>query len=176
MMKRLLVFLAGLLAVNAWGLNVGDPVPDIALPSTDGKAVKLSDFKGSWVVLYFFPKAFTPGCTAESCSLRDGYAEIQKLGAVILGVSLDGEKNQKDFKAKYELPFELLSDREKALSKAFDVLMPGGFLAKRVTFLINPESKIARVLDRVSTATHEAQVREALVELQKPAAPPAPAD
>jgi thioredoxin-dependent peroxiredoxin len=173
-MKRLLVFLAGLLAANAWALNVGDPVPEIALPATDGKTVKLSDFKGSWVVLYFFPKAFTPGCTAESCSLRDGYAEIQKLGAVILGVSLDSTENQKSFKEKNGLPFELLSDPGKEMSKAFDALMPGGFLARRVTFIINPDGKIALVLDRVAAAAHEAQVREALAELQKPAGSPAP--
>jgi thioredoxin-dependent peroxiredoxin len=174
-MKRRLVFVAGLLAANAWALSVGDPVPEIALPATDGKTVQLSDFKGSWVVLYFFPKAFTPGCTAESCSLRDGYAEIRKLGAVILGVSLDTEENQKGFKAKHELPFELLSDRGKALSKAFDALMPGGFLARRVTFIINPEGRIAHVFDKVTAATHEAQVREVLAELQKPVAAPAPA-
>ena len=165
-MKTLLVVLLGLFASRAWGLQVGDPVPNISAPSTSGKDVKISDLKGSWVVLYFYPKAFTPGCTAESCSLRDGYSEIQKLGAKILGVSLDNLPTQIDFKAKYHMPFDLLSDSKKEVAKAFDSLGIAGIMAQRKTFIINPEGKIALIFDKVNTGGHDEEVAEALKQLQ----------
>lgn len=166
-MKTLLVVLLGLFASRAWGLQVGDSVPDVSAPSTSGKDVKLSDLKGSWVVLYFYPKAFTPGCTAESCSLRDGYADIQKLGAKILGVSLDNLPTQIDFKAKYHMPFDLLSDSKKEVAKAFDSLGLAGMMTQRKTFIINPEGKIAFIFDKVNTGAHDKEVAETLKELQK---------
>ena len=165
-MKTLLVLLLGLFGSKAWGLQVGDPVPDVSAPSTSGKDVKLSDLKGSWVVLYFYPKAFTPGCTAESCSLRDGYGEIQKLGAKILGVSLDNLPTQVDFKTKYHLPFELLSDSKKEVAKAFDSLGLAGLMAQRKTFIIDPEGKIAWIFDKVNTGGHDEEVAEVLKSLQ----------
>ena len=165
-MKTLLVVLLGLFASRAWALQVGDPAPDISAPSTSGKDVKLSDLKGSWVVLYFYPKAFTPGCTAESCSLRDGYSEIQKLGAKILGVSLDNLPTQIDFKAKYHMPFELISDSKKEWAKAFDSLGIAGMMAQRKTFIINPEGKIAFIFDKVNTGGHDKEVAEVLKKLQ----------
>jgi thioredoxin-dependent peroxiredoxin len=165
-MKTILVALLGLFASESWGLQVGDPVPDISAPSTSGKKVKISELKGSWVILYFYPKAFTPGCTAEACSLRDGYAEIQKLGATILGVSLDNLPTQLDFKAKYHLPFDLLSDSKKEVTKAFDSLGLAGLMAQRKTFIINPEGKIAFIFDKVKTGGHDKEVAEALKKLQ----------
>lgn len=165
-MKTLLVLILGLVASKSWGLNVGDPVPDISAPSTSGRDVKLTELKGSWVVLYFYPKAFTPGCTAESCSLRDGYAEIQRLGAMILGVSLDNLPTQIDFKAKYRLPFDLLSDSKKEVTKAFNVLGLAGLMAQRKTFVINPEGKIAWIFDKVNTGGHDREVTEVLKNLQ----------
>ncbi len=165
-MKTLLVVLLGLYASRAWGLQVGDPVPDVSAPSTSGKDVRLADLKGSWVVLYFYPKAFTPGCTAESCSLRDGYSEIQKLGATILGVSLDNLPTQVDFKAKYNMPFDLLSDSTKAVAKAFDALGIAGMMAQRKTFIINPEGKIAHIFDKVNTGAHDEEVAAVLKDLQ----------
>jgi len=165
-MKTLLVVLLGLFASRAWALQVGDPAPDISAPSTSGKDVKFSDLKGSWVVLYFYPKAFTPGCTAESCSLRDGYADIQKLGATILGVSLDNMPTQIDFKAKYHLPFDLLSDSKKEVAKAFDSLGLVGMMAQRKTFVINPEGKIAYIFDKVNTGAHDKEVAGVLKDLQ----------
>ncbi len=165
-MRLFLALILGLWASSAWALKVGDPAPDVAVQGTGGKEVKLSDFKGSWVVLYFYPKAFTPGCTAESCSLRDGYEEIRKLGATILGVSLDNVATQTDFKAKYHLPFELLSDSRKELSKAFDSLGLAGFMAQRKTFIIDPDGKIAHIFDKVSTASHNTEVTDVLRKLQ----------
>jgi len=165
-MKLLLAFLLCSFASGAWGLHVGDPVPDVSAPSTSGKDVKLSDLKGSWVVLFFYPKAFTPGCTAESCSLRDGYAEIDKLGAKILGVSLDNLPTQIDFKAKYHMPFDLLSDSKKEVAKAFDALGLAGLMAQRKTFIINPEGKIAHIFDKVNTGAHDEEVAAVLKDLQ----------
>ena len=165
-MKTLLVVMLGLFASRAWGLQVGDSAPDVSAPSTSGKDVKFSDLKGSWIVVYFYPKAFTPGCTAESCSLRDGYSEIQKLGAKILGVSLDNLPTQIDFKAKYHLPFDLLSDSKKEVAKAFDSLGIAGLMAQRKTFIINPEGKIAFIFDKVNTGGHDKEVAETLKKLQ----------
>jgi thioredoxin-dependent peroxiredoxin len=165
-MKTILAFLLALSASKAWGLQVGDPAPDISAPSTSGKNVKLSELKGSWVVLYFYPKAFTPGCTAESCSLRDGYSEIRKLGATILGVSLDNLTTQIDFQAKYHLPFDLLSDSKKDVAKAFDSLGLAGLMAQRKTFIISPEGKIAFIFDKVNTGGHDKEVAETLKKLQ----------
>ena len=165
-MKTILVILLGLFASRAWGLQVGDPVPDVSAPSTSGKDVKLTELKGSWVVLYFYPKAFTPGCTAESCSLRDGYSEIQRLGATILGVSLDDLPTQIDFKAKYHMPFDLLSDSKKEVAKAFDALGLAGLMAQRKTFIINPEGKIAHIIGKVNTSAHDKEVAGVLKDLQ----------
>jgi thioredoxin-dependent peroxiredoxin len=167
-----LLTLVSLVASRSWGLQIGDPVPDVSAPSTDGKTVKLSDLKGAWVVVYFFPKSFTPGCTAESCALRNGYEEIQKLGAVIFGVSMDDPNLQKKFKAEYHLPFELLSDSMKEVSKAFDSVGASGLVAARKTFIISPEGKIAYIFDKVNTGTHDQEVLAELKSLkaQKPAA------
>jgi thioredoxin-dependent peroxiredoxin len=165
-MKTLLIVLLGLFASRAWAIQVGDPAPDVSAPSTSGKGVRISDLKGSWVILYFFPKAFTPGCTAESCSLRDGYSEIQKLGAKILGVSLDNLPTQVDFKAKYHMPFDLLSDSKKEVAKAFDSLGLAGMMTQRKTFIINPEGKIAFIFDKVNTGAHDKEVAGVLKDLQ----------
>jgi peroxiredoxin Q/BCP len=164
--KTLLFTILGLFVSKAWALQVGDAVPDVSAPSTSGKELKFSELKGSWIVLYFYPKAFTPGCTAESCSLRDGASEIQKLGAVILGVSLDNLPTQIDFKAKYHLPFDLLSDTKKEVAKAFDSLGLAGMMAQRKTFIINPDGKIAWIFDKVNTGSHDKEVADVLKKLQ----------
>jgi thioredoxin-dependent peroxiredoxin len=168
------LLLIGLTAPRARGVQEGDPVPDVSAPSTSGETVNLAALKGSWVVLYFYPKAFTPGCTAESCSLRDGYGEIQKTGAMILGASFDSLETQKEFKAKHNLPFDLLSDSKKEVAKAFDSVMIGGIAAARKTFILSPEGKVARVFDKVNTGSHDDEVLEALKTLQGPAPEPPP--
>jgi len=150
--------------------KVGAPAPAFEAPATNDQTIRLSDLRGKWVVLYFYPKAFTPGCTKESCALRDSYKEIQQLGAVILGVSLDDIETQKRFKEEYKLPFELLSDRDKEISRAYGVLGMGGLYAKRVTFIIDPEGRIAYIFDKVDAANHDEEVKEVLSQLVKPAA------
>lgn len=146
-------------------LAIGSLAPDFKTPATGGRPLSLADFKGRWVVLYFFPKAFTPGCTAESCSLRDGHREIQKTGAVILGASLDTLATQEKFKEKYNLPFELLADNEKHLAKAYGVLGLFGLYAQRKTFIIDPNGKIAHVFDSVHSGNHDDEVLQILKKL-----------
>ena len=163
MKKAMLVMLSSVvMSTGAWALQVGDAAPAFKAPSTAGRELSLGDFAGKWLVVYFYPKSFTPGCTTESCALRDGYADIQAEGAVILGVSLDKLETQNKFKAEHKLPFDLLSDETKEVAKAFDVLAIGGFMAKRVTFIVNPEGKVAKILDDVKTGSHDGQVLEAL--------------
>lgn len=139
--------------------------PAFKAKATTDKTIALADFKGSWVVLYFYPKAFTPGCTKEACSLRDGYSEIQKLGAKILGVSFDNVDTLKKFKTEYHLPFELLSDSDKKIAKAYDVMGLLRLYAKRKTFIIDPKGKIAFVFNAVDSAHHNVQVLGKLEEL-----------
>ena len=160
-------------------LAVGASAPEFAAVGTNDQTNRLSDLKGKWVVLYFYPKAFTPGCTTEACSLRDGYADLQKRGAVILGVSLDGVAKLKDFKTAYQLPFDLLSDADKSISRDYHTLGFGGLFAERRTFIVNPAGAIAHVFESVSPRTHDKDVAAVLATLQSavPAAPsraPAP--
>ena len=175
MMKK---FVAGLMAAvatvaGAETVQVGQTAPDFAVPSTAGD-VKLADYKGKWLVLYFYPKSFTGGCTKESCSLRDGYAEIQAQGAVILGSSFDDVETQKKFKAEYKLPFELLADTKKEVATAYDSVMIGGLMASRKTYIVSPDGKLAAIISNVNTGDHDAQVLEELKKLQA-AAPAKPA-
>jgi peroxiredoxin Q/BCP len=169
-MSGILKILAGVILFmttkNAAALEAGQPAPEFEAPSTGGKPVRLADLKGSWVVLYFYPKAFTPGCTKESCSLRDGYGAIQGKGAVILGVSTDSLETQQKFKKEHNLPFDLLSDADKVVSKAYDALGFGGFMSQRKTFLIDPEGKIAHVFGSVSVGSHDEEVLAELEKLQ----------
>lgn len=170
MKKHVAMLLMLLLGARAEAALVGEAAPDFKAPSTAGRELALADFTGQWLVLYFYPKSFTPGCTKEACSLRDGFADIQKAGAVILGASVDSLETQQKFKAEHRLPFDLLADRDGAVARAYDVLGLGGFMARRVTFLISPEGKLARVIEAVDTGDHDGQVAAALRELQ--AAPP----
>jgi len=133
-------------------LTVGTVAPDFTVKDTNGNTVKLSDFAGKTVVLYFYPKDDTPGCTKEAQSFRDSYAEYQNKDMVVLGVSTDDEASHKQFTEKYGLPFQLLADTDGAITKAYDV--DGGGYAKRVTYIIDSEGKISQVIDKVQTATH----------------------
>lgn len=159
--------LIGIILSGKSGPAVGAKAPDFAALATTGTTIKLSDFNGSWVVLYFYPKSFTPGCTAESCSLRDSYTDIQEMDAVILGVSVDDIETQQEFKAKYKLQFDLVSDQDKDISRAFNVLGLAGMYAQRKTFIIDPEGKIAYIFDQVKAKEHDAQVKEVLDKLQQ---------
>lgn len=146
-------------------LKAGDKVPDFKINDQDGNSIKLSDYKGKKLVVFFYPKASTPGCTAEACNLRDNYSELQSQGYEILGVSADSEKRQSNFKNKYEFPFPLLADTEKEVINAFGVWGNKKFMGKeydgihRKTFIIN-DGVVERVIDKVKTKDHAAQILE----------------
>ena len=153
---------------SARAVQAGDDAPAFDAPATGGKNVKLSDYKDRWLVLYFYPKADTPGCTKEACSLRDGIENLKSARAVVLGASVDSVEAQEKFKAKYNLPFDLIADEKKEVAKAYGSLGALGFMAQRKTFIINPGGKVAKVIDDVETSRHVDQVLAALKELQKP--------
>ncbi len=133
-------------------LSVGTKAPAFTAKDADGNTVSLSDLAGKTVVLYFYPKDDTPGCTKEAQSFRDNYAEYQGKDMVVLGVSTDDEASHKLFQEKYGLPFQLLADSDKTITKAYDV--DGGGYAKRVTYIIDGDGNIAHVDEAVKTATH----------------------
>ncbi len=133
-------------------LAVGTVAPDFTTVDDEGNTVSLSDYKGKVVVLYFYPKDDTPGCTKEAQSFRDNYQQYQDKDMVVFGVSMDDQASHKAFKEKYGLPFQLLVDKDGTLTKAYDV--DGGGYSKRVTYIINAEGKISYVDEKVKTDTH----------------------
>lgn len=145
-------------------LKVGDKAPDFESVNQDGKPIKLSDYRGKKVVLYFYPKDNTPGCTAESCNLRDNYQELQKQGYVVLGVSGDSAASHKKFIDKYELPFDLIADEDKSVHEAFGTWGEKQMYGKtymgtlRTTFVINEDGVIEEVIEKVKTKDHTAQI------------------
>lgn len=149
-------------------LEVGQAAPEFTAQDDTGRPVKLSDFRGKKVVLYFYPKDDTPGCTREACNFRDGAAELRKLGAVVLGVSTDSVESHQRFKTKYRLSFPLLSDAEKRVVDAYGVwkkksLYGRSFLGiERTTVLIDEQGRIAKVFPRVKVDGHLAEVLASL--------------
>ncbi|BBD69284.1 alkyl hydroperoxide reductase/ thiol specific antioxidant/ Mal allergen [Nostoc commune NIES-4072] len=141
-------------------LAVGTDAPAFTAKDTNGNTVSLSDLRGKTVVLYFYPKDDTPGCTKQACSFRDAQSQYQGKDIVILGVSADDEVSHQAFTQKYDLNFPLLADTDKSLIKAFDV--DGGGYAKRVTYVIDPNGKITHVDTSVNTTTHASDVLAAL--------------
>ncbi|WP_107669839.1 peroxiredoxin [Cyanothece sp. BG0011] len=133
-------------------LAVGTVAPDFTTVDDEGNTVSLSDYKGKVVVLYFYPKDDTPGCTKEAQSFRDNYQQYQDKDMVVFGVSMDDQASHKAFKEKYGLPFQLLVDKDGKLTKAYDV--EGGGYSKRVTYIINAEGKISYVDEKVKTDSH----------------------
>ncbi|MBE8987367.1 peroxiredoxin [Nostoc sp. LEGE 12450] len=141
-------------------LAVGTDAPAFTAKDTNGNTVSLSNLRGKTVVLYFYPKDDTPGCTKQACSFRDAQAQYQGKDIVILGVSADDEVSHQAFTQKYNLNFPLLADSDKSLITAFDV--DGGGYAKRVTYVIDPNGKITHVDTSVNTTTHASDVLAAL--------------
>jgi peroxiredoxin Q/BCP len=133
-------------------LAVGTSAPNFTAKDDAGNTVSLSDFQGKTVVLYFYPKDDTPGCTKEAQSFRDNHTEYQDKDIVVLGVSTDDEASHKQFKEKYGLPFTLVADPDRSITTAYDV--DGGSYTKRVTFVINGEGTIDKVFETVKTDTH----------------------
>ncbi|MGS2741151.1 thioredoxin-dependent thiol peroxidase [Sinomicrobium sp. M5D2P17] len=148
-------------------LKPGDKVPEFTVSDQDGNAVSPSDYLGKKWIVFFYPKASTPGCTAEACNLRDNYQELKKEGYELLGVSADSEKRQSNFKEKYEFPFPLLADVEKKVIEAFGVWGQKKFMGKtydgihRMTFIIDEKGKVERVIEKVKTKDHAAQILDA---------------
>jgi len=145
-------------------LKVGDKAPALSGTDQHGKPVSLADFKGKKLVLYFYPKDDTPGCTAEACNLRDNYAAIKKAGYEILGVSVDDAKKHTKFIAKYDLPFSLLADTEKKTVEDYGVWIEKSMYGRkymgvnRVTFIIDENGVIEKIIDKVDTKDHTAQI------------------
>ena len=148
---------------------VGSPAPDFSLPSGDGSHVSLKDYRGKWVVLYFYPKDFTSGCTLEAKNFERDLAKYQNAEAVILGVSVDSAQSHKDFCTKEGLNFKLLADTDAKVSTEYGSTMQyqGTTMAARNTFLINPKGEVAKVYTGVKPADHSEQVLKDLSELKK---------
>jgi peroxiredoxin Q/BCP len=149
-------------------LKEGDKAPDIRLRTDTGEEFKLSDMKGKRVVLYFYPRADTPGCTTESCEFRDGIKSFAKKGVAVVGISPDKPAAQAKFKEKYDLPFTLLADEEKAAAQAYGVWQEKNMYGKmtmgivRSTFVIGADGKIEKIYSKVKAEGHAAAVLEAL--------------
>ncbi|MEN9335814.1 MAG: hypothetical protein RLZZ500_801 [Bacteroidota bacterium] len=145
-------------------LQKGDKAPNFSGKDQDGNTHTLADYKGKKLVVFFYPKANTPGCTAEACDLRDNYARFESQNYALLGVSADSAKAQSSFKNKYEFPFPLLADEDKSVIQAFGVWGPKKFMGKeydgihRTTFVINEEGLIDEVITEVKTKAHAAQI------------------
>ena len=170
MTKRGSIFTSLLAAVGLTlcgaALEPGTPAPPFSAKDQDGNTVTLASFLGkSTVVLYFYPKDDTPGCTKEACSLRDGFQEIRAAGAVILGVSADGVASHAAFAQKFSLPFPLLADPDRLIIDAYGVRMPVVGIARRVTFIIGKDGLIRDVVQEVKAAEHDRQVLERLKRL-----------
>lgn len=134
-------------------MKIGDKAPDFTLPDKEGKEVSLSDYKGKKIILYFYPKDNTPGCTKQACNFRDNYPQITEKGAEVIGISKDGVKSHSNFAAKHELPFILLSDKDLEVIKMYDVWKEKKMFGKtsmgvvRTTFLIDEEGTIIDIMD-----------------------------
>ena len=145
-------------------LEAGDKAPDFTAEDQDGNSIRLKDYSGKKLVLFFYPKASTPGCTAEACNLKDNWEHFKSEGFEILGVSADTKKRQQNFKNKYELPYPLLADESKEVINAYGVWGPKKFMGKeyeginRTTFVIDEQGIIEEVIGKVKTKDHAAQI------------------
>lgn len=149
-------------------LTTGDIAPDFSLPDQNGETTTLQSFRGQWVVLYFYPKDNTPGCTQQACNLRDDTPQIKDLGAQVIGISVDDRDSHQRFSQQHNLPFPLLSDTQGNTSKAYGALFSIGPLrfSKRHTFIIDPKGHIAALFRKVKPASHSDKIIAALKSLQ----------
>ena len=149
-------------------IKEGDKAPDFTANDQNGKTVSLADFKGKTVILYFYPKDDTPGCTAEACDFRDNYQSLTGKGLQVLGVSTDDEKSHKKFESKFNLPFPLIADTGKEIVEAYGVWVEKNMYGKkymgtaRVTFIINGDGIIQKIIDKVDTKASSQQVLDLL--------------
>ena len=171
-MARLLAGLlaaVGLQTAQADGLKPGDPAPGFALIDQAGQTRALADYRGQWLVLYFYPKDDTPGCTTEACNFRDDISALTALGVQVLGVSTDDRASHARFAEKFHLPFPLLADTDGSTARAYGALLGFGPLkfAKRHSFIVGPDGRIAKIYRDVQPATHSREIRDDLKALQK---------
>lgn len=158
------VYLLFRIKINIMALNIGDKVPEILGKDQNGKEVRTSDFKGRKIALYFYPKDNTPGCTAEACSLKDGYEELRKAGYEVIGVSKDNEKSHRNFIEKQSLPFTLIADTDTSLNQAFVVWALKKMAGReymgtvRTTFIIDEKGVIENIITKVDTKDHARQI------------------
>lgn len=156
--------------IQAQPLPAGTPAPDFTAQTQDGQTISLKSLRGKPVVLYFYPKDDTPGCTKEACGFRDQYAQLQAKGAVLLGISTDSVKSHAKFARKYELPFPLLADEDHQIVRAYGVWGEKKFMGRtyegihRMTYLIGPDGSISHVWTKVKPETHATEVLAALTE------------
>ena len=145
-------------------LKVGDKAPGFTGKDQNGNGISLKDFKGKKIVIYFYPRDNTPGCTAQACNLRDNYDSLQKQGYVVIGVSKDSQKSHQKFIDKYDLPFPLIADEDKEILKLYGVWGPKKFMGKvndgihRTTFVIDEEGIITEIIEKVDTKNHTTQI------------------
>lgn len=157
-------------------MKVNDKAPEFTLPDQNGEQVSLEQYRGKYVVLYFYPRADTPGCTVEACEFRDSYKKMQKSGAILLGISPDTSKAQNKFAEKFDLPFTLLADADKKVAIAYETLKEKNMYGKKVmgvarmTFIIGPDGKIIHIFDKVKPEGHAEEVLEYLKGAMKGAA------
>lgn len=145
-------------------LQIGDTAPDFEAKNQNGETVKLSDYRGKKVVLYFYPKDNTPGCTAQACNLRDNYTDLQKAGYEVIGISTDNVSSHQKFAQQQNLPFTLVADEDKKINEAYDVWKEKSMYGKkymgtaRTTFVIDEEGIITEVIEKVKTSDHTSQI------------------
>lgn len=145
-------------------LKIGDKVPEFSAKDQDGNTINLSDYNGKKLIVFFYPKASTPGCTVEACNLRDNYGDLQSQGYELLGVSADSEKRQANFRNKFEFPFPLLADEDHTVINTFGVWGPKKFMGReydgihRMTFIIDENGTVLNVIEKVKTKDHAAQI------------------
>ncbi len=154
-------------------MEINKTAPDFNLPDQDGNKHKLSDYKGQWVLVYFYPKDNTPGCTTEACALRDNFPAFKKLKIQVFGISADSEKSHKKFVDKYQLPFTLLADEDKKTAKKYGVWQEKSMFGVkymgllRNSYLINPDGKIAKIYEKVKPSAHAEEVLKDIKNLSK---------
>jgi len=164
-----LLALLGLQGVQADELAAGSPAPKFALLDQEAKTHTLANYRGRWVVLYFYPKDDTPGCTTEACNFRDDLPAIRALNVQILGISMDDTQSHARFAEKYRLPFPLLADTEGDVARAYGALWSIGpmRIARRHTFVIDPDGRVAKIYRNVKPASHSRELQQDIKELQK---------
>jgi peroxiredoxin Q/BCP len=167
-MIMLKVFRKMVQSLHTTGLKEGDKAPDFSFADPAGKAISLKDLAGKKVILYFYPKDDTPGCTAESCNLRDNYASLKRKGYEVIGVSKDNEKSHAKYSKKFKLPFTLIPDTELRIIKDYDVWGKKKFMGRsfdgvvRTTFVIDEKGKIEKIFRKVDNENHADQILEAV--------------